>query len=274
MQKTSTLLLLLALLTTHAVSAQHEKHKIRAAIDRMFEGMLSGDGEMVESTFVDDAMLTSTGTRDDQPFAQRMSASQFASAVAQGGGGWDERIWDVNITIKDNLATAWMDYAFYHNADFSHCGQNSFQLARMADGNWKTVALADTRTSGRCMYDQNKAEETMVRAALKHYLDGHATGDGAHHSMVFNEIANLYWIRDGEFNQRTSEAYISGASGSPADNESERVRYIDWVDVTGTAAVGKIILDYPGRYFVDYMSLLKIDGRWQIVNKIFDIDSE
>jgi hypothetical protein len=274
MRKTSTLLLLLLLLTTHSVTAQSEKHEIRATIDRMFDGMLAGDGDMVASTFADGAMLTSTGTRDGKPFAQQSPASGFVSSVAQGNGGWDERIWDVTITVEDNLATAWMDYVFLFNGEFSHCGQNTFQLARMADGAWKTVALADTRKSGRCIYDQNKAEESVVRAALRHYLSGHATGDGAHHSMVFNDVADLYWMRDGEFNQRSSEAYIAGASGMPAENESERVRYIEWVDVTGTAAVGKIVLDYPGVYIVDYMSLLKIDGRWQIVNKIFDIDSE
>jgi hypothetical protein len=31
----------------------------------------------------------------------------------------------------------------------------------------------------------------------------------------------------------------------------------------------KVELRYPDVAFVDYLSLLKIDGRWQIVNKIF-----
>ena len=33
--------------------------------------------------------------------------------------------------------------------------------------------------------------------------------------------------------------------------------------------MAKVELDYPGGGFIDYLSLLKIDGRWQIVNKIF-----
>ncbi len=44
--------------------------------------------------------------------------------------------------------------------------------------------------------------------------------------------------------------------------------------MSGDAAVGKIVLDYPGVYIVDYMSLLKVDGRWQIINKIFSVESE
>jgi hypothetical protein len=35
--------------------------------------------------------------------------------------------------------------------------------------------------------------------------------------------------------------------------------------------VGKIVLDYPNALITDYTSLLKIDGEWKIVNKIFTV---
>jgi putative lumazine-binding protein len=38
----------------------------------------------------------------------------------------------------------------------------------------------------------------------------------------------------------------------------------------GNAASAKIVLDYPQVKFTDYMSLLKIDGEWKIINKTFD----
>jgi hypothetical protein len=41
------------------------------------------------------------------------------------------------------------------------------------------------------------------------------------------------------------------------------------VDITGNAAMAKIVLDYPQVKFTDYMSLLKIDGEWKIINKTF-----
>jgi len=114
-------------------------------------------------------------------------------------------------------------------------------------------------------------EEAAVRAALEHYLLGHATGDGAHHEMLFHPEAKLFWMRDGALNTRTSAAYIAGASGQPADDEDQRRREIRMVDVTGDAAVAKIVLDYPNALITDYMSLLKIDGEWKIVNKIFTV---
>lgn len=110
-----------------------------------------------------------------------------------------------------------------------------------------------------------------MRAALQHYLLGHATGDGAHHAMVFHPEAELFWMRDGALNTRTSAEYIAGSSGQPADDEAERRREITMVDVTGDAAVAKIVLDYPDALITDYMSLLKVDGKWKIVNKIFTV---
>lgn len=117
-------------------------------------------------------------------------------------------------------------------------------------------------------------EEAAVRAALDHYLQGHATGDGAHHALVFHDVADLYWIRDGELATRTSAEYIAGAPGEPAEDEDERRREITMVDVTGDAAVAKIVLDYPGALITDYMSLLKLDGEWKIVNKIFTVEQK
>jgi hypothetical protein len=76
-------------------------------------------------------------------------------------------------------------------------------------------------------------------------------------------------MRDGKYSTRTAAEFIAGASGKPAADEAERKRRIDWIDVTGDAAVAKLTLIYPAVTFTDYMTLLKIDGEWKIVNKSF-----
>ena len=252
------------------------EHEVMEVIETMFDGMRAMDADMVASTFAEGAILHSTGERQGTPFVQATPMAGFVGAIRQNAEGpaWDERIWDVRIEVKDNLATAWMDYALYVGERFSHCGSNTFQLARQADGSWRTVALADTRVMGRCLLDTDKLEEALVRTALRHYLRGHATGLGSEHEQAFDPIANLYFMRDGELQVISSEDYIARASGQPAADEAERARWIDWVDVSGDAAIGKITLDYPSATLTDYMQLLKIDGQWKIVNKIFSVDSE
>ena len=97
------------------------------------------------------------------------------------------------------------------------------------------------------------AEETAVRQALEHYMRGHATGQGEHFRKIFHPDAKLFAVRDGKYWQLTSEEYIARASGKPADDEAQRKRRIETVDVTGNAAVAKIVLEYPTVTFTDYM---------------------
>ncbi len=116
---------------------------------------------------------------------------------------------------------------------------------------------------------QTTTEETAARVPLENYLKGHATGDAEFFKKAFHPEAKLFWFRDGKFNTRTSAEYIAGATGKPAADESQRKRWIESVNITGNTGVAKIVLDYPQMKFTDYMSLLKVDGEWKIVNKTF-----
>lgn len=115
-------------------------------------------------------------------------------------------------------------------------------------------------------------DEAGARAAVNHYLAGHATGSPDEFRAAFHPKAMLYWNRDGAFAERTSADYIAGASGKPAADEAQRRRSIESLDVTGNAAMAKVVLDYPSVRFTDYLSLVKADGEWKIVNKIFNVE--
>ena len=113
------------------------------------------------------------------------------------------------------------------------------------------------------------AEQDAARVPLENYIKGHATGDGEYMKKAFHTDGNLIFIRDGKYTTRSFSEYIGGFSGKPAADEAGRKRSIESIDVSGNAGSAKIILEYPTVRFVDYMSLLKIDGEWKIVNKIF-----
>ena len=113
-------------------------------------------------------------------------------------------------------------------------------------------------------------EIAAARIPLENYLKGHATGDPEYMKKAFYTEGKLIFVREGKFTTRTFEEYIAGMKdGKPAADEAQRKRWIESVEVSGNAGVGKIILDYPSVRFVDYMTLLKIDGAWKIVNKSF-----
>lgn len=107
------------------------------------------------------------------------------------------------------------------------------------------------------------------RIPLELYLKGHATGDGEYFRKAFHADAKIQGIREGKLVSRTREEFAAGAAGKPADDEALRKRRIVSVDVVGDAAYAKIDLDYPTVHFVDYMTLLKVDGEWKIMSKVY-----
>jgi hypothetical protein len=113
------------------------------------------------------------------------------------------------------------------------------------------------------------SEEAAVRVPLENYFKAHATGQGDYIRKAFHTDAKLFWIRDGKYTQLTSEEFAARFNGKAADDEAQRKRTIESLSITGNAATAKLVLDYPTVKFTDYMSLLKIEGEWKIVNKIF-----
>jgi hypothetical protein len=135
----------------------------------------------------------------------------------------------------------------------------------------RSLLLLAALTIATPAFAQEK-DEAGARAAVNHYLAGHATGSPDEFRAAFHSKAMLYWNKDGAFAERTSADYIAGASGKPAPDEAQRRRAIESLDVTGNAAMAKVVLDYPSVKFTDYLSLVKAGGEWRIVNKIFNVE--
>ncbi len=112
-------------------------------------------------------------------------------------------------------------------------------------------------------------EKEAARVPLENYLKGHATGDPEFMKKAFHTEGKLIFIRDGKYSTRTFEEYINAMSGKSAEDEAKRRRSIESIDIAGDTGVGKIVLDYPEVRFVDYLTLLKIDGEWKIAGKSF-----
>ena len=74
-------------------------------------------------------------------------------------------------------------------------------------------------------------DEVAVRAALEHYIQGHATGDGSHMRIAFHPVAKLYWSNADTLATRTLDEYVAGSPGKPASDEAARKRKIDRIEI-------------------------------------------
>jgi len=132
-----------------------------------------------------------------------------------------------------------------------------------------TISAQSSSAPARQQAAAAKDEEVGVRAALQHYLNGHATGSPDEMRQAFHPDARMTFVREGKVVVTPIAEYIARFTGQVAPDEAQRKRRITNVQVTGTAAIGRIELDYPAARIVDYMTLLKDGDRWVIIAKSF-----
>lgn len=75
----------------------------------------------------------------------------------------------------------------------------------------------------------------------------------------------MFVRRDGSLFVTQFEEWRAFARRPPSP-EGKRNAIVS-IDITGNAAVAKTDLVWPGIHYVDYLSLLKVGGRWLIVHK-------
>ncbi len=118
---------------------------------------------------------------------------------------------------------------------------------------------------------QDKETES-AKIPLNNYLQGQTTGNPEFIRKAFHKDARIMTVRENKISNLSVEEFAGFFKGISADDEVQRKRKIESLDVSGNAAIAKITLDYPTVKFTDYMSLLKIDGEWKIVNKSFYVE--
>lgn len=153
------LIFLSCLLTSTINWSQNDNSKIdidpalevRAVIDALFLGMKNGDSSMVAKQFHSNSrLMTSYTNKLGESKIQTDNLIEFLTAVGTPHVEvWNERISNVVIQVDHNLAQAWMDFSFYVDETFSHCGVNAFQFIRI-NNDWKIISITDTRRMKNC----------------------------------------------------------------------------------------------------------------------------
>ena len=118
---------------------------------------------------------------------------------------------------------------------------------------------------------QNKTDdEAAVRACLENYM----SGDGNRMEKAFHPSASMKYVdaKTNEFKDVPIADFIARAKANT--NKSERKIEIVALNIEGNAANGKIKIESGDVVLYDYMNMLKIDGEWKIVSKIFSRTSK
>ena len=100
------------------------------------------------------------------------------------------------------------------------------------------------------------------------YTEGCRKGDTALMKQAFDKGATMYGYLNGQLYDGSIENLYAAVDALGGD-EASRTR-IDVLEVQGNAAAVRVTLeDWHQIAFTDFHSLLKMDGQWKIVGKVF-----
>jgi hypothetical protein len=117
-----------------------------------------------------------------------------------------------------------------------------------------------------------------ILAVVQVYLDGLYEGDTAKLRQSFHPASSLFAVAaDGKLVNMPREEWCKMVEGRPSPKANGQGREHDRilsVDITGpNTALVKLNCAILPRVFTDYLSLIKLDGRWQVISKTYTAET-
>ena len=120
--------------------------------------------------------------------------------------------------------------------------------------------------------DSHYGEVTRV---LSDYFDGLYHSDTATLSKVFHPLAHYVCVTDGTFQRLTMDEYFPIVDRRPAPANRAELRHDRIVSIEFAGPVtarARVECSIGPKFFTDFLTFVFIDGRWQIISKVFHYD--
>ena len=145
-------LLLFAVFTLQVSFSQKDEKPekaIKTVINNFFTGMEKGDTVLLKSTCTANPVFqTFMANQEGNMQVYTEDFDEFVRFIGTPTKDqYKEEIKFESIQAEASLASVWAPYKFYLNGKVSHCGTDSFQLVKTAEG-WKIQYIIDTRRKG------------------------------------------------------------------------------------------------------------------------------
>ena len=133
----------------------------------------------------------------------------------------------------------------------------------------QTAGTVDTDASeGYTAAD--RLDHEAIAATVQHYLDGARSGRGADMKPAFHPDATIFgYVGNDLFAGPIQQLFAWNDKNGPATGLQSRIARIE---VAHTIATVRLELaNWTGHRFTDFFTLLKVDGAWKIMNKVFHL---
>lgn len=118
----------------------------------------------------------------------------------------------------------------------------------------------------------NQSIYAEITAALQAYFDGLYDGDVALMKRIFHPECRLFSAPDGAANEMDIETYYARVNERPSPRSLNQQRHdaILAISASGEGAASAVLRTARApRLYTDFLHLLLIDGRWQVVSKTY-----
>src|SRR5215216_6014384 len=116
----------------------------------------------------------------------------------------------------------------------------------------------------------NLSEYEAIAHTVKQYINGGRSGRSDDMKPAFHADATIFgYIGSDLFAGPIRQLFDWNDQNGPATELQSRIASID---LNGTIATVRLELDnWTGHRFTDLFTLLKVDGEWKIMNKVFHL---
>jgi hypothetical protein len=116
-------------------------------------------------------------------------------------------------------------------------------------------------------------EREAIARTIQTYVDGGKSGKSAVMKPAFHDGATIYGYIGPDLFGGPIQSLFDWVDGN--DPATELVSNITSIDIQGTIATARVALDNWGSHkFTDMFTLLKTDGEWKIISKVFYLHPE
>ncbi len=116
----------------------------------------------------------------------------------------------------------------------------------------------------------NMSEYDMIANVVQQYVDGAKSGSGDDMRPAFHKDATIFGYFGADLLAGPIQQLFDwNDENGPATELQARIASIDLIDTVATVRLE--LVDWTGHRFTDLFTLLKIDGEWKIMNKVFHL---
>lgn len=119
-----------------------------------------------------------------------------------------------------------------------------------------------------CIYCNGQSEIELISQTLTDYIEGSTNGQPERLKSAFHPDLNLYSVREDKVNIWSGVDYINKTHEGKTTGEYGKIISIDYEN---NAAMAKVEISHPEGPvpFIDYFMLLKTEGKWTIIHKMY-----